>query len=71
MFTPLKVPIKTKIVAFYATLAACLVVAIVNFAKAWGKHSVADAVAAALIWLVVCPVFAYFTMRDKPSGGNT
>ena len=71
MFTPLKVPIKAKVVPFYSTLAACLVVAIVNFVKAWGKHSVADAVETALVWIVVCPLLAYFTMRDKPSRGNT
>ena len=71
MFTRLKVPIKTKVVPFYATLAGCLVVAVVNFVKAWREHSVADAVAAALIWIVVCPLLAYFTMRDKPSSANT
>jgi hypothetical protein len=65
MFTHYNLPIETKIGPFYATLAGCVTVAVVNFVRAWEKHSVSDALAAALFWLVIGPLVAYFTMRKK------
>lgn len=67
MSTSRSVPIRTKIGPFYATLGGCLTVAIVNFVKAWEKHSVSDAVAAAVCWLVIGPLLAYFRCRDDRS----
>jgi|HubBroStandDraft_2_1064218.scaffolds.fasta_scaffold1075527_1 hypothetical protein len=62
---------KVKIRPFYAVLSGFVTVAVVNFVRAWEKHSASDAVAAALIWLVMCPLLAYFTMRDTPSNGSS
>lgn len=69
MSTPRSVPIRTRIGPFYASLAGCLTVAIVNFVKAWEKRSVSDAVAAAVIWLVIGPLIAYFGFRGERSNG--
>jgi hypothetical protein len=71
MYTLQTVPIKLKIRPFYAAISGFVTVAVVNFVRAWEKHSASDAVSAALIWLVMCPVLAYFTMRDTPSSGSS
>jgi len=58
-----KLNMQNRTIAQLAVLAACVTVGLVSSIRAYQRGSVADAVAAVVIWLVITPLFGYWWER--------